>query len=355
MRSLKSNPNVDNSDLTNYPDGRIKDNTGTGNGTGVNERVYGDIHQTIAKLMRSYSILPNGLPDNEQNGFQIIEAMIALASKNDYVYPITSVSSVLEIPIKIGLMKNDESIICKSSVNLTTETQIKGSDGLSLAFTNIGTFKTNEYVRFIKTASGIVLIRLADSASLDAMVNDFNYLKKASQAEEDAGTIDTKATTPKVNKATFFKRVNGTDSSTYLAKPTGDPDAKNGLLSKEDKAILDAIGANPVKNVGWFSGLDISVGGTINYPVNGDIVSAQSFVLAGQNNEQFILVTLQNPMSNTNYYVRTYAESQGDIRADNDINGIVFKPINTTSFQLGMKESASGVQNLKIHIEVVQL
>jgi hypothetical protein len=192
--------------------------------------------------MRSYNIVPNGLPDSEQNGFQIIEAMIALASKNDYVYPITSVASVLELPIKIGLMKTDESIICKSNVNLTTETQIKGSDGLSLAFTNIGVFKTNEYVRLIKTASGIVLIRLADSVSLDAMVNDFSYLKKASQAEEDAGTIDTKATTPKVNKVTFVKRVNGLDSPNYLAKPTGDPDEKNGLLSSADKKKIDDIG-----------------------------------------------------------------------------------------------------------------
>jgi hypothetical protein len=352
MRSLNSNPNVDNSDLANYPDGRIKDNTGTGNGTGVNERVYGDIHQTIAKLMRSYNILPNGLPDNEQNGFQIIEAMIALASKNDYVYPITSVSSVLEVPIKIGLMKIDESIICKSSVNLTTETQIKGSDGLSLAFTNIGTFKTNEYVRFIKTASGIVLIRLADSASLDAMVNDFNYLKKASQAEEDAGTIDTKATTPKVNKVTFEKRVNGIDSVAYLAKPTGDPDAKNGLLSKEDKAILDAIGASPVKNIGWFSGLNVA-NTTGNLPVSGNITLATA---TSSVENTFITCTMQNAMANTNYYVRTFIESQGtNINTDNDIANMVFKPISTTQFTVAIREIAQQPENLKVHIEVVQI
>lgn len=85
MRALNSNPNVDNSDLSNYPDGRVKDNTGSGNGTGVNERVYGDLHQAIAKLMRLYGIIPSGLPDNEANGFQIVEALKALASKNDYI------------------------------------------------------------------------------------------------------------------------------------------------------------------------------------------------------------------------------------------------------------------------------
>ena len=32
----------------NYPYGRIKDNTGAGDGTPVNEFVYGDIHQFFA-------------------------------------------------------------------------------------------------------------------------------------------------------------------------------------------------------------------------------------------------------------------------------------------------------------------
>ena len=85
MRILSSNPNVDNSDLVNFPDGRIKDNDGSGNGTGINERTNGDIHQTISRLMRKYGIVPNGLPDNVTNGYQIVEAIQALASKNDFI------------------------------------------------------------------------------------------------------------------------------------------------------------------------------------------------------------------------------------------------------------------------------
>ena len=65
MIALNNNPNVDNSDLVNYPDGRIKDNDGTGNGTGVNRSVYGDLHANISKLMRLYSITPNNVPDND--------------------------------------------------------------------------------------------------------------------------------------------------------------------------------------------------------------------------------------------------------------------------------------------------
>ena len=74
MRKLSSNSNVIISD-PNYPNGRVRDNTGTGNGTPVNEGVYGDIHVNKDKLMDLYGIESNGLPDNEANGYQIIEAL----------------------------------------------------------------------------------------------------------------------------------------------------------------------------------------------------------------------------------------------------------------------------------------
>lgn len=243
MRPLNGNPNVDNSDPSNYPDGRIKNNDGSGNGTGINEQTNGDIHQAISKMMRLYGITPNGLPDNVANGYQIIDAIKALASKNDSVYPITDVSGILSIPIKLSFMLTDESIICKSGINVGAQTQIRGSDAVTFTLTKVGSFKTNEYVRLIKTSGGVTLVRLADSASLDAMVNDFLYLKKASQAEEDAGVIEMKATTPLTNLTAFIKRVIGADSGSYLAKAVGDVDERNGLLSKADKKKLDDIGS----------------------------------------------------------------------------------------------------------------
>jgi hypothetical protein len=243
MRALNSSPNVvDNSDLVNFPDGRIKDNDGSGNGTGVNERTNGDLHQTISRLMRLYGITPNNLPDNITNGYQIVDALVALASKNDYILPLTDVSGVLFVPVKLSFMMAGESLVCKSAINVASQTQISGSDALTLTFTKKGNFKNNEYVRLIKTASGVELVRLADDVSLDDMVGALNYLKKATQAEEDAGAIDTKATTPLSNLTAFVKRVIGTDSVNYLAKPTGGADPRNGLLSKEDKKKLDDIG-----------------------------------------------------------------------------------------------------------------
>jgi len=350
MRTLFNQPNVDKSDLSAYPSGRIRNNSGVGDGTGVNEATKGDLHQMLEKLMRLYAITPNDLPDSEVNGFQLIDALRGLASKNDFIYPLSTNGTILNVDIKFSQMLENEFIVCLAAFNKSTETQIKGIGAGSFTIAYSGAFKTNEYVRVIKTSAGVSIIRLADALSLDAMVSELLYLKKANQTQEDAGTSELVATTPKTNLTAFVKRVIGASSGDYLATTL-----RNGLYPKEHYSIVAGLGASPVKNTGWFSGLDISVGGTINYPVGGDITEAQSFVLSGQTNEQFILVTMANAMSNTNYYVRSFNESQGDIRADNDINGVVFKIISTTQFQISMKESASGTQNLKIHLEVVQL
>jgi hypothetical protein len=346
MRNKLLAPNIDNSNPSVYPNGRIKDNTSSGNGTPVNEFVYGDLHEMKDKLMRLYGIVPNDLPDNESNGFQLIDALRALASKNDFILDLTDSSGILQVPIKLGFMLQKESVLCLSGVNFTAQTQIKGIDNVTYTISILGSFKSGEYVRLIKTSSGITLIREVDAVNLDLAVSEFNYLKKASQTEENAGTIDTKATTPLVNKVAFTRRVNGVDSDNYLATPS-----QNGLLSKEDKDIIDNIGDNPIKNKGWVSGLDVS-GSSGPLSVSGDFSSANASLVAGVS---VVNVFLSNNMSNLNYLCQMFIESQGVITNDNRIANIVFKPISVNQFQFCIGETGGVLQNLKIHIKVEQL
>jgi hypothetical protein len=346
MIPLNSNPNIDNSDLINFPDGRIKDNDGSDNGTPVNRSVYGDIHSTISKLMRMYGIIPNGLPDNETNGYQIIEAMFGLASKNDFIYPLSSNGSVLSVDIKLSSMRNNEYIVCLAGFNKGSEAQITGIGTGNFAISYSGNFKANEYVRVIKTASGVSIIRLSDAISLDAMVSELSYLKKASDAEELAGTIDTKATTPRSNALAFVERVNGASSGDSLATAL-----RNGLYPKEHFAIVAGLGASPVKNVGWVSGINVGASGSL--PVSGNITAA---TLSSTGPDSFITCTMANVMTNTNYIVKTYVQGESSsLDSDNDIGQIVFKVISTGQFQLGIREYSNVTQSLKIHIEVVQL
>ncbi|HLF67442.1 MAG TPA: hypothetical protein VI522_07465 [Gammaproteobacteria bacterium] len=73
-RKLANQDNVQAPD-SDYPYARIKDNDGSGNGTPVNEKVYGDIHQFFAHMLAQAGMTANDLPDNDYNGFQLYEAL----------------------------------------------------------------------------------------------------------------------------------------------------------------------------------------------------------------------------------------------------------------------------------------
>lgn len=60
---------------TDYPVGDIKDDTGSDDGTRINRTSNSDIQQFFQKLMRIGNVTPNGMPDNEYTGFQLIEAL----------------------------------------------------------------------------------------------------------------------------------------------------------------------------------------------------------------------------------------------------------------------------------------
>ena len=108
-RDKATETNIDGSDIVNYPNKRIKDNTGAGNGTPVNEKVYGDIHEFFAKLMRDAGINYSGQPDNVTNGYQLVDALYAFANKNVVKENLTLQAGMTAVSgLKLGKMKVDE-------------------------------------------------------------------------------------------------------------------------------------------------------------------------------------------------------------------------------------------------------
>jgi len=85
---LENYPNIEAAD-SDYPNGNIKDKDISLPGTPVNKLVYADMHQTLAKLLREVNITANGLPDNEYNGFQYIEAMKYLLGNHRRIKTLT--------------------------------------------------------------------------------------------------------------------------------------------------------------------------------------------------------------------------------------------------------------------------
>ena len=77
-RLLKNKQNVDNTDA-NYPNGRIKDDDGSSNGTPVDEQVYGDLHQTEERGIEEVRRFEGDsnvdkLPDSNLNDYQFHHA-----------------------------------------------------------------------------------------------------------------------------------------------------------------------------------------------------------------------------------------------------------------------------------------
>jgi len=90
------------------------------------------------------------------------------------------------------------------------------------------------------------------------------------------------------------------------------------------------------------------------YPKSGDINEARLVTKAG--NADIYQITMTNAMDNVNYYVRTFIQGQsGSLNTDNDLKQVLFKVISTTVFQLILEEDAGINQNLKVHIEAVQI
>ena len=352
MRIFINNPNVDNTDPDNYPGGRVKDDQGSNNGTPVDQRVYDDFHQMRMKLARRYGIIENDLPDNETNGYQFIDGLKALPSKNDYVLNIGGNSALLTIATKINLFESGEQIVCKAGFDIGAQTfpfstLIRGNNNVNITASVKDRFLANEYVRVIKNGSAVDIIRLVDSNNFDNVADSIGYLKAATEAQEAAGT-DLAATTPDSNLYIYERRTTGDLSDTYLATQSS-----NGLMSQEDKTKLDNIGSE-VLNRGFISGVDPGAGTDgSNYTVGGDVASAVLTTHSGGVN--VIRVTVANTNTNLSYFVRIFIEVTGaDIGNESGIKGPVFKVITATSFDIAIAEIGSVTQSLRVHIETVK-
>jgi hypothetical protein len=75
MIPILNKTNIDPAD-SEYPFGNIRDKTTLESGTPVNVETYSDMHQFFMKMIAESNIVPNNLPDNAYNGWQLWEALL---------------------------------------------------------------------------------------------------------------------------------------------------------------------------------------------------------------------------------------------------------------------------------------
>ena len=197
-RNKVNQRNIDKSDLANYPDARIRNNTGSNDGTPISEAVYGDIHETFAKFMRESGLSYNNLPDNVSNGYQLFEAIKRVASKNDFIGSATKQGNdTVYFDAPLNIFKDNESMIF--SVNFDSADALNKAicpaPNFSKTSVISGTFKSGQKVRLINEASRIVVSGIYETNDVPNLLQRLTYL------EIVIGTMN-KIITPIVNGGT---------------------------------------------------------------------------------------------------------------------------------------------------------
>lgn len=106
-----------------------------------------------------------------------------------------------------------------------------------------------------------------------------------------------------------------------------------------------------VRNVGRFGPIDYGAGGN-PASVEGDLANV---VHTGSDSDgENYTVTLNNAMSNTQYFVRSYFRSNsGSMRNATGVRPMVWRPISTSSFSIHISESIGAAQDVTVYLEVV--
>lgn len=120
----------------------------------------------------------------------------------------------------------------------------------------------------------------------------------------------------------------------------------------QNVSITELLRHVPVHR-GFVTGINPG-GGTI-----GDTFTVSGFASATINfispNGTTFRVVMNSEMPTNNYFVRMTVESLGTIDIDHDIACPVFSKVNKLQFNVSIREVFGGAQNLKIHLEVINL
>jgi len=151
-------PNIEPASA-DYPNGYIKD---APSGTPVNVLTNGDIQILFDKLCRVAGVTPNGLPDNETNGYQLFEALQKAARPyNTYVAELTQTGTSAPTAVVMENNLSGTPTLGYSNVGIYT---------LSLT----GEFDASKTVAFIstRTASRVGKISRSDDDTIVILIED---------------------------------------------------------------------------------------------------------------------------------------------------------------------------------------
>lgn len=158
-RSLANKTNVQAPD-SDYPYGRIKDDSGASDGTPVDENAYGDMHQFFERLMNQAGVAHNEQPDNDYSGFQFFEALEAWLLANKKVLGFASDNTIKyrRKVIEIGNWNMNQSAGGAVSVNIAHGLTLSKIRSVSVLIRRDDDAQYVDYASFIGTSGGIQVL-----------------------------------------------------------------------------------------------------------------------------------------------------------------------------------------------------
>jgi len=127
----------------------------------------------------------------------------------------------------------------------------------------------------------------------------------------------------------------------------------DGVDSTQNTSITELLRHVPVHR-GFVTGINPGAG-TIGDTFTVSGFNSATIVFIDDNIGTTFRVVMSSAMPTTNYFVRMTVESLGTINIDHDIACPVFSKVTASQFNVSIREVFGGTQNLKIHLEVINL
>ena len=166
MRTLKGINLVHDDNYLLNPQGAIQNETDSQEGTPVVREVYNDLLMNVYAILKDRKIPYNQQEDNEQNGYQLLDALRLLTNElNDTEKVLNNNGSTWNIDLNFALVPNKYFVFARAAENYSSSIQfIKGSGTQQFPFQS-NQFKTGDEILIILDQGTVRAYNLSSSGS----------------------------------------------------------------------------------------------------------------------------------------------------------------------------------------------
>lgn len=178
MRTLKGQNLVHDENYALFPEGAIINETEQQEGTPVVREVYNDILMNIYAYLKSRGIAINQQEDNEQNGYQLINALKRNVNElNDVEKLLNLNGSTWNIDLNFSLIPNKYFVFVRATENSSAANNaIKGTGATVIPFESLNGFKTGDELLLIIDTAKVRAYNLSSGGSSTFALSNYSPL-----------------------------------------------------------------------------------------------------------------------------------------------------------------------------------